>query len=143
MLTVNILFPAKAFAAADSGGFIDAADFAGAGLPGFAETPGKADVSDLGVILLPYDRALHVTENGASEPETIQIRAGTAEDIVQIEREDKTVVKHRLLHSDIHRIEIVQFEVAVCHRRAVETVQLHFPVFREDECEAGVAGKGK
>ena len=31
------LFPAKALAAADSGGFIDAADFAGAGLLGFAE----------------------------------------------------------------------------------------------------------
>lgn len=31
------LFPAKTLAAADSGGFIDAADFAGAGLLGFAE----------------------------------------------------------------------------------------------------------
>ena len=40
MLTVNILFPAQAFAAADSGGFVDVADFAGAGLLGFAEAPG-------------------------------------------------------------------------------------------------------
>ena len=48
---MNILFPAKVLAA-DSGGFIDAADFAGAGLLSFAEAPGKADVSDLGVIFL-------------------------------------------------------------------------------------------
>lgn len=141
---MNILFPAKALAAADSGGFIDAADFAGAGLPGFAEAPGKADVSDLGVIFLTYERAVHITEHGAgAEAKAIKVGAGTAEDIVQIEREDKTVVKHRLLHSDIHRIEIVQFEVAVGDRRAVEAVQLHLPVFREDECEAGVAGKGE
>ena len=68
------LFPAKALAAADSGGFIDAADFAGAGLPGFAEAPGKADVSDLGVIFLTYERAVHVTENGAgAEAKAIKV----------------------------------------------------------------------
>ena len=141
---MNILFPAKALAAADSGGFVDAADFAGAGLLGFAETPGKADVSDLGVIFLTYERAVHITEHGAgAEAKAIQVGAGAAEDIVQIEREDKTVVKHRLLHAYIHRIKIVQSEIAVGDRRAVETVQLHLPVFREDECEAGVAGKGE
>ena len=41
---MNILFPAKALAAADSGGFIDAADFAGAGLLGFAEAPRGDDI---------------------------------------------------------------------------------------------------
>lgn len=78
---MNILFPAKALAAADSGGFINAADFAGAGLLGFAEAPGKADVSDLGVIFLTYERAVHITEHGAgAEAKAIKVGAGTAED---------------------------------------------------------------